>query len=57
MYYKKETLTDVIARVELEVKKQLDQYQANERYKQAWKDIKLSPGYEAMLNHISFVDL
>ena len=59
MYYRKETLSEVIARVELEVKKQFEQYKANERYQQAWKDIKLSPWYKAMQNrnYSSFVDL
>ena len=59
MYYRKETLSEAIDRIKLEVKKQFDQYHANERYKQAWKDIKLCPSYQAMMNmnYTSFVDL
>ena len=59
MYHRKETLSEVIARVELEVKKQFEQYKANERYLQAWKDIKLSPWYKVIQNrnYSLFADL
>ena len=57
MYYRKETLSEAIDRIKLEVKKQFDQYHANERYKQAWKEIKLSPWWENYINYTSFVDL
>jgi hypothetical protein len=57
MYYRKETLSEAIDRIKLEVKKLVDEYHANERYKQAWKEIKLSPWWENYINYTSFVDL
>jgi hypothetical protein len=57
MYYRKETLSEAIDRIKLEVKKLVDEYHANERYKQAWKDIRLSPWWENYTNYTWFVDL